>query len=177
MVSKVASDEQILQEADYYLNNDVTIEQASGDLGVSKRTFQLHLKKLESIDPEKFKLVTDKKKSNERQGKIKGGTIGKRGPSWTEKQAVAAANHMVSGEITYRYGESELDIPKSTLYDMVHKAHLDPETDSFLYTLSQANKRGMSVAEYTEAIKREHIATDMAAQQANREISSGRKKA
>ena len=41
----MASIEQIINEADYYLNNNVNIDQASEALGISRRTFQLHMKK------------------------------------------------------------------------------------------------------------------------------------
>ena len=45
----MASNEQILNEANYYLGNNVNVDQASQALGISRRTFQLHMKKLEEI--------------------------------------------------------------------------------------------------------------------------------
>ena len=148
MVNKMASDEQILQEADYYLNNDVTVEQASTDLHISKRTFQLHLKKLESIDPDKFKLVTDKKKNNERQGRIKGGTVGKRGATWTKEEAKATAAQMIKEQMTYSEAENKMGTPKSTIYEMVHKGIEDNDTQSLLLALSESNRRGMTLEKY-----------------------------
>ena len=43
----MTNNEDIKKEADYYLENDVNITQASKKFGISKRTFQLHMKKLE----------------------------------------------------------------------------------------------------------------------------------
>lgn len=148
MVNNMASDEIILEEADYYLNNDVTIEQASADLKISKRTLQLHLKKLESIDPDKFKLVTDKKKNNERQGRIKGGTIGRRGATWSEGQAKNIAAQMIRDQLTYSEAEDKVGIPKSTIYEMVHKGIEDDYTQSLLLALSEANKKGIPLDKY-----------------------------
>ncbi len=55
MVNKMAvNNEQIIRESDYYLENDVNINEASQELGVSRRTFQLHMKKLLEICPEKY---------------------------------------------------------------------------------------------------------------------------
>ncbi len=48
------NNEQIIREFDYYLENDVNINEASQELGVSRRTFQLHMKKLLEICPEKY---------------------------------------------------------------------------------------------------------------------------
>ena len=42
----MTNNEDIKKEADYYLENDVNITQASKKFGISKRTFQLHMKKL-----------------------------------------------------------------------------------------------------------------------------------
>lgn len=148
MVNKMASDERILEEADYYLNNDVTIEQASTDLQISKRTLQLHLKKLEIIDPDKFKLVTDKKKNNERQGRIKGGTTGKRSATWTKEEAKAVAIQMIKEQMTYSEAEDKMGTPKSTIYEMVHKGIEDNYTQSLLFALSESNRRGITLEKY-----------------------------
>lgn len=143
----MASNEDILKEADYYLNNRVTIKQASSDLGISEKTLQLHLKKLESIAPEVFVLVLDKKKANEKQGRIKGGTLGKRLPSWDMDTAKEVSSKIIDGEMTYREAEEKLGIPKSTIHEMVHKVN-NPVTDSLLFGIAEAHRRGISVDEY-----------------------------
>ena len=56
----MASNEDIIKEAEYYLSHDVTNDEASKALGISKRSFQLHMKKLAEIAPDKYKLVQDK---------------------------------------------------------------------------------------------------------------------
>lgn len=171
----MASNEDILKEADYYLENDVTIEKASSDLGISKRTLQLHLKKLESIAPEKAKLVADKKLNNEKQGRILGGTLGKRMPSWTHEEAKKVANQMLNQEMTYREAEDTLGIPKSTLHEMVHNGNIDDETTSLLYALSEANKKGLSVSEFIKENNSEHVASDITAKQMQENENYGKK--
>jgi len=146
----MASNEDILKEAEYYLNNDVTIEQASSDLGISKRTLQLHMKKLESIAPDKFKLVTDKKNNNIQNGRIVGGTLGKRSTSWTSEDAMNIASKMLDSGLTYEQAEKELGIPHLTLHDMMHKGVQDENVTSLLYALAIAHKKGMSLEEFKQ---------------------------
>ena len=165
----MASNEDIIREAEYYLNNDVTIEQASSDLGVSKRTLQLHLKKLESIAPETFKLVTEKKAANERRGKVLGGTLGKRGPSWTEEQAAAYARMMIEQGLTFQEAEKFTGIPHTTLHEMVTKANLDPKNKSLMYALAEANKRGMDMNQYIEKHYQKHVVSDIVAKEIKEE--------
>ncbi|MBQ7136732.1 MAG: hypothetical protein IJO43_01990 [Bacilli bacterium] len=163
----MASNQDIIREASYFLDNDVTVEQASKDLGISKRTLQLHLKKLESIAPDTFRLVEDKKKANEKRGRVVGGTLGKRKPTWSGDDAVVAVQSMLDRQMTYREAEEKLGVPRSTLYEMTHSDEIDSESSSLLYTLSQANKRGLSVQEYEKRSSDIHIASDMAAKQVN----------
>ena len=150
MVNKVTSNDKILEEANYYLNNDVTIKQASSDLGISKRTLQLHFQKLESIDLEKARLVKDKKIANEKQGKIKGGSLGKRGPNWTREQAQQLADAMINNQMTNREAATTFERPKSTIYEMTHKGIEDELIESLLYSLAEANRKGLSMAEVLE---------------------------
>lgn len=171
----MASDQDILKEAFYYLENDVTIEQASQNLGISKRTLQLHLQKLESISLLTFVLVKNKKTSNERRGKVKGGTLGKRSVTWTEEQAANAAKTMIEGGLTYEEAASTLGIPSSTLHDMVHKGVTDPNTTSLLYALSEANRRNMSLEEFQRRHRDEHVASDQVAKEISESCLSGKK--
>lgn len=173
----MASDEQIIKEADYYLNNDVTVEEASKHLKISKKTLQLHLKKLESIAPDKFKLVEDKKANNQRQGVVKGGINGKRGASWTEDDAKIIAQQMISKEMTYEEAERQFGIPKSTIYEMVHKGITDEMTSSLLYGLAEANRKGLSVKDFLDAYYKGHpVITEIGKEQIEEKISNQSKK-
>ena len=162
----MATKEEIIKEAEYYLNNDVTIEQASTDLKISKRTLQLHLKKLEEIAPETFKLVQEKKSGNIKLGNIKGGQTGKRGPTWTEEQALEVAMKIINDGLSYREAEAYFKIPSSTLHEMVTKGVKDFDTSTLLYAVAEANRRGMSAAQYLEEHRRTHPISD----QISREI-------
>ena len=153
----MASNEDILKEADYYLEKDVTIEQASIDLGIGKRTLQLHLKKLESIAPDKFILVTDKKKNNEKQGKIKGGTLGKRKPNWTVDEAKEVAKKILESEHTFQSASDELGIPRSSLHEMVTKSKLDDDTTSLLYALTLVHSGKMTPEQFRDQFNRAQL--------------------
>ena len=92
--------DQIIQEAQTYLSGDKTIEETAKNLNISKRTLQLHLGKLDIIDPELHKLVLEKKESMQIKGRVKGGTIGKATPSYTKEEAEYVANEMIKNGYT-----------------------------------------------------------------------------
>lgn len=160
----MANNEDILKEAEYYLNNDVTIEQASSDLGISKRTLQLHMKKLASIAPDIFKLVQDKKENSVRQGRVVGGSIGKRNPTWSRDEAIVIAKRMVEENLTYEQAEKEFGIPKSTIYEMTHSNLKDEKIESLLYALAIANKKGTTLDEFLKERNLQHVLIDIETQ-------------
>jgi len=153
----MATKEQIIQEAEYYLNNDVTIEQASINLKISKRTLQLHLKKLEEISPETFKLVQEKKSGNIKIGTIKGGQTGKRGPTWTEEQALEIAMKIINEGLTYREAEERFNIPSSTIHDMVTNGGKNFENGTILSAVAEVNRRGISAEQFVEEQRSKNV--------------------
>lgn len=143
----------IIEEANVYLSNDKTIKETAKDLNISKRTLQLHLKKLEIIDENLYKLVLNKKASNQKDGRIKGGKVGKRGATYTEKEAINIAKTMVEKQLTYQEASLMFDIPTSTIYDIVHSDYIDLDTKLKLDLVSSANRVSQSLEEYVERKK------------------------
>lgn len=82
-----SKEEQIIAEARAYIDSGQTIADTAKSLGITKRTLQLHLGKLESIDAELYTLVLERKTSNQNAGRRLGGMIGKRGVTYTEEEA------------------------------------------------------------------------------------------
>lgn len=146
----MATKEEIIKEAEYYLNNDVTIEQASKDLSISKRTLQLHLKKLEEIAPSTFVLVQEKKNGNIKEGNVKGGQTGKRGPTWNPNQALEIAMKILNEGMTYREAAEHYHIPASTINEMLTKAPKYFGEDSMIYVVALANESGMSIDKFVK---------------------------
>ena len=138
---------QIIQEAKTYLNSDKTIEETAKDLKISKRTLQLHLRKLDTIDPELHKLVLAKKESMQIKGRIKGGTIGKATPSYTKEEAERVANKIIVNGYTYEEAAKRLGIPKSTIYEMVHSELVGKDLKNMLEAVAIANNKGLTVEE------------------------------
>ena len=139
--------DQIIQEAQTYLSGDKTIEETAKNLNISKRTLQLHLGKLDIIDPELHKLVLEKKESMQIKGRVKGGTIGKATPSYTKEEAEYVANEMIKNGYTYENASKRLGIPKSTIYEMVHSNFIDKELKDKLEVVAIANQKGLTVDE------------------------------
>ena len=75
----------IIHEAEEYVSNTKTVEETAADLGISKRTLQLHLKRLEQIDENLHKKVLEKQERAQKAGRVKGGQIGKSHSSYTKE--------------------------------------------------------------------------------------------
>ncbi len=115
---------QLLEEANYYLGNDVTMAESACHFNISKKSFQLHMKKLEEIYPEKFKLVQLKKGRNLALGMVKGGKNGKptnhkklggKPFTLTKGEAISLAKSIITGDLSFREAEMLTGIPKSTI--------------------------------------------------------------
>lgn len=118
----MATDEEIIKQAQYYIDNDVTMKEAGNHFGICKKTFQVRMKKLESIAPDVFKLVELKKQNNLASGMIKGGQNGKptivpRSHSITKEQTIEIANYMLENDASLRNLEMVFGISKSTIFD------------------------------------------------------------
>ena len=141
-------EEKIIAEAKEYINNDLTVADTAKILGISKRTLQLHFKALEHIDLGLHNLVVKKQKSNMMQGRIIGGTKGKREKNYTREEAINIANAIIDNGWTYREAEEALQIPSSTIYEIVHSEYIDELTRMRLDILATANNKHQSQNEY-----------------------------
>lgn len=141
------TDEQIIKEANTYLNSNKTIDETAKNLGISKRTLQLHLGKLKIIDPKLNKLVIEKKESNQKQGRIKGGKLGKATPSYTKGEAENVAEKIIKYNYTYEEASKRLNIPKSTIYEMTHSKLVNKELRDMLDAVAIANQKGLTIDE------------------------------
>ena len=134
--------EQIIIEAKEYIGNDLTERETAEKLGISRRTLQLHLSKLGEIDPELHKLVLNKKESNLKAGRIKGGQIGKiTSPTYTKEEANIVANGIIRESYTYEEAAITYGVPKSTIYEMVHSDFVPEETKMQLDLVAAHNNR------------------------------------
>lgn len=140
-----SKEEQIIAEAKEYLNGGKTIADTAKSLGITKRTLQLHLGKLESIDPQLHALVLERKTSNQNAGRRFGGMHGKREETYTEEQAQEMAANIVSQHLTYREAEELYNIPSSTIYEIVHRNHVSQDTRDQLELIALENQRNSSI--------------------------------
>lgn len=115
----------IEEEAWEYITNDLTEIATAEKLGISRRTLQLHLKKLEGINDGLHSLVIKKRESNLKAGRIKGGTVGKiTGPTYTRVDALRKARGIINNSYTYEEAADVYGVPRSTIYEMVHSDYV-----------------------------------------------------
>lgn len=137
----------IIEEAKIYLNSNLTMSEAAKKIGVSKRTLQLHIQKLEDIDAVLYRQVLEKKAANQEAGRKAGGSIGKRERIHTKEEVIAFANMMINEQLSYDELASITSIPKSTLWELMHSDYIDDETRNKLDLVARANKGNKSVSE------------------------------
>lgn len=138
-------EEQIIAEARAYIDSGQTLADTAKGLGITKRTLQLHLGKLESIDSELHALVLERKASNQNVGRRLGGMTGKREATYTVEEAQMIANSIASQHLTYQKAEEIFGIPSSTIYEMVHRNHVSQDTRDQLELIAMENNRNSSI--------------------------------
>ena len=142
------SENKILEEANFYLSSDKSLKEVAKELEISTKTLQLHIKKLEDIDINLYKLVRAKQKQIEAH--IKGGSNGKRSASYTKEKAIYIAQEIISKQLTYKEAEEIYGIPKSTIYEMVHSKLVSEDLKTKLDITSSANIHKVSIEQYQE---------------------------
>ena len=133
--------ERIREEALTYISNNKTVNETAEELGVSRRTLQIHLKQVGVVDPLLYSLVLKKKESNMKTGRIIGGMTGKVTPSYTKEEANEIANEIIENHYTYEEAASVYGIPKSTIYEMVHSDYVDENTKMQLDLVAEHNNK------------------------------------
>lgn len=119
----MTKDKQIIEEAKYYIKNDVTTEEVAMHFGISKRTFQLHMQKLLDIAPEIAKLQQEKSRQMQmlRRGKYERTAQNTRSASWTKEEAIRIATYMLETNATIRMASEYFQKPKSTVHEIITK--------------------------------------------------------
>ena len=143
----------IINEANTYLNSNMTVNDTAKYLGISRRTFQLHLRKLELLNPDLYKLVIKKQKSNIMAGRSVGGRNSKRLSSYSKEEAISITNEIINNQMTYRDAELKFNIPSSTIYDITHSDLVPIELRDMLDIVADANRKGVSTELFKEEFR------------------------
>ena len=136
--------ESIRKAALYYINNDVTLEDAALYVGIkSKKTLNNYFARLCGSKDEKdrllYKKIVLKKYENEQKGKAKGGQTGVRKSSYTRDEAFKIYDYIIKNSATYRQTAEEFQIPRSTIYEIVHSNLLTDDEKKKIELVSESN--------------------------------------
>lgn len=136
--------ESIRKAALYYVNNDVTLEDAALYVGIkSKKTLNSYFARLCNSEYEKdrllYKKIVLKKYENEQKGKGKGGQTGVRKSSYTRDEALKIYDYIIKNCATYRQTAEEFQIPRSTIYEIVHSDLLTDDEKKKIELVSESN--------------------------------------
>ena len=144
--------DRLIIEAKTYIEGDKTVAETAKQLGISKRTLQLHLNKIKEIDLSLYKLVRQKQQKKMAEGRVLGGKNGKRGPSSTKEEVLSLANLIIKNQFTYEEAEANTNIPSSTIYDLLHSSYIDEKTKIGLFLVAEANHKNQTIEEYSKQI-------------------------
>lgn len=137
----------IIHEAEEYVSNNKTMKETANDLHISKRTLQLHFKRLKDIDEKLYQEVINKQEKNQAEGRVKGGHLGKATSKFTSDDAERMAKIMVDKCLSYKDAEEEFGIPKSTIYEILHSDLVSKRTKDMLDILAEANIHDLTTEE------------------------------
>ena len=119
-----STEKKILECAQYIIENNASIPQTAEALGCSVRSVQKYINeddKLKKISKEIYLTVRRIVDQKEKEGKIKGGKKGKRGPSIDEKTILKIAKDIIGNNLTYEMASAKYNIPTSTIFENVRK--------------------------------------------------------
>ena len=85
------------------------------------------------------KKIVLKKYENEQKGKVKGGQTGVRKSSYTRDEALKIYDYIIKNCATYRQAEEEFQIPRSTIYEIVHSNLLTDDEKKKINLVSESN--------------------------------------
>ena len=94
-------EKKLVEEANAYISNDLSVEETAKTLGISRRTLQIHLRKIKEINPELYKLVLKKQQSR---------TTKEYSPKYIEE-----ALEYINNDLTLEQTAQKLGISKRTL--------------------------------------------------------------
>lgn len=144
--------EKIIREAIFYLVHNFSLEKAAEELSISKRTLQLHLKKLEVCYENIYRLVKEKKKNNQIAGRASHVSKGGKTSMYDQGMVNNICDKMLQNGYTYQEASEILDIPSSTLFELMKRVDEKRRTD--LEVLATANRKNQSINKYLEEHER-----------------------
>lgn len=144
-------EEQLTREAIYYLVHNKSIEKTAEELNISRRTLQLHLKKLVVYNENLYRLVKEKKQENQAIGRLNHAHKGGKASMYSQTLIDYICDDMLKNELTYKQASEKFDIPTSTLFELMKR--VNEQRRCQLDILAAANHRKMSKNEYIEETK------------------------
>lgn len=143
----------IIEEARVYISNNKTIEETAIELGLTKKTLINHLKKLKDINEDLYNQVQAKKNRNLTEGRITGGKIGKATSNYTKEEVEKLALLMINNKFSYREAAQQFNIPKSTIYEILHSGLISEEIIKELDILADDNQHNPNSASFLSGKK------------------------
>ena len=132
----------ILEEARFYLASDLDMGDAAKTLCVSKRTLQLHFKKLQNIDKALFELIVQKNKDNQ---------ANQEHPQiLTIEQIVQEANEYLSSDLTIEQFAKKIGESSKTMYN--HFERLKHSHPDIYIRIKKKNENNYISSQFYETI-------------------------
>ena len=110
----------VLEVAKFIIENKATIKTTADHFGMSISSIKKYINNdLKEIDEKVYNSVKIVQANIEELARIQGGKIGKRGPKYTDSEAVEIAKVMIANQMTLDEASKYFQMPRSSIYDKV----------------------------------------------------------
>ena len=114
--------QKVLEVAKFIIEKSATISMTADHFGMSTSSIKKYINNdLKEIDEDIYNKVKLVQKNLEEYGRLAGAKNGKRGPKYTEQEAMKIAKMMIDHGMTIEEVSEYSGIPKSSIYEMVKR--------------------------------------------------------
>ncbi len=133
--------QKVLEVAKYIIEKTATIQMTADHFGMSTSSIKKYINNdLKDIDEDIYNKVKLVQKNLEEYGRLAGAKTGKRGPKYTNFEALEYAEVMIANQMTLDEASEYFNVPRSSIYDKVMSID-DEEIKDALEILFENNKK------------------------------------
>ena len=131
----------VLEVAKFIIEKTATIQMTADHFGMSTSSIKKYINNdLKEIDEDIYNKVKIVQKNLEEYGRQKGSKIGKRGPKYTDFEALEIAETMIANQMTIEEASEYFGMPRVSLYESIKRVD-NQEIQTNLELLFKKNKQ------------------------------------
>ena len=114
--------QKVLEVAKYIIEKTATIQMTADHFGMSTSSIKKYINNdLKDIDEDIYNKVKLVQKNLEEYGRLAGAKTGKRGPKYTDFEALEIAETMIANQMTIEEASEYFGMPRVSLYESIKR--------------------------------------------------------